>query len=173
MEHDGLRRTRLRRCSIQPHWLLRLRPSRRRQNPKSMGRLTLSIPCPWLRVQYIENNLPYVNTESAMALGASYSGYMMNWIQGNDLGRKFKALFTHNGVFSTLSQYASEELWFMQHDFNVTLWDNWDDYVGWNPANHTGNWATPHLIVHNEKDYRLPISERLSAFNVLQTRGAE
>jgi dipeptidyl aminopeptidase/acylaminoacyl peptidase len=106
-----------------------------------------------------------------MALGASYGGYMMNWIQGNDLGRKFKALFTHDGVFSTLSQYASEELWFMQHDFNGTLWDNWDNYARWNPANHTDKWATPHLIVHNEKDYRLPISEGLSAFNVLQARG--
>jgi len=79
--------------------------------------------------EYIGNNLPYVNTYRAMALGASYGGYMMNWIQGNDLGRKFKALFTHDGVFNTLSQYASEELWFMQYHFNGTLWDNWDNYA--------------------------------------------
>jgi dipeptidyl aminopeptidase/acylaminoacyl peptidase len=120
---------------------------------------------------YIKENLTYVDTDRAIALGASYGGYMVNWIQGNDLGRKFKALFTHDGTFSTLAQYASEELWFMQHDFNGTLWDNYDNYERWNPANHTDQWATPHLIVHNERDYRLPISEGISAFNVLQERG--
>lgn len=121
--------------------------------------------------EYIENNLPYVDCDRAMALGASYGGYMMFWIQGQPLGRKFKALFSHDGSFNTLSQYSSEELWFMQHDFNGTLWANWDNYARWNPANHTDAWATPHLIVHNELDYRLPISEGISAFNVLQERG--
>lgn len=121
--------------------------------------------------EYIEKNLPFVNTSRAMALGASYGGYMINWIQGHDLGRKFKALFTHDGVFNTLSQYSSEEIWFPQHDFNGTLWDNWDNYARWNPAQHTANWSTPHLIVHNELDYRLPIAEGLAAFNVLQVRG--
>lgn len=123
--------------------------------------------------EYIEKNLPYVDTDRAIALGASYGGYMTNWIQGHDLGRKFKALFTHDGVFSTLAQYSSEELWFPQHDFNGTLTDNWDNYARWNPANHTDQWATPHLIVHNELDYRLPISEGLSVFNVLQEKGIE
>lgn len=122
---------------------------------------------------YISANLSYVDTTRAIALGASYGGYMINWIQGQDFGRKFKALFTHDGSFNTLSQYSSEELWFMQHDFNGTLWDNYDNYARWNPANHTDKWATPHLIVHNEKDFRLPISEGLSAFNILQERGVE
>jgi dipeptidyl aminopeptidase/acylaminoacyl peptidase len=120
---------------------------------------------------YICSNLSYVDTDRAIALGASYGGYMVNWIQGHDLGRKFKALFTHDGVFSTLAQYSSEELWFPQHDFNGTLWENWENYARWNPANLTDQWATPHLIVHNELDYRLPISEGLSAFNILQTKG--
>ncbi|KAM3066280.1 hypothetical protein ACMFMG_003209 [Clarireedia jacksonii] len=122
---------------------------------------------------YIVSNLDYVDTDRAIALGASYGGYMINWIQGNLLGRKFKALFTHDGCFSTTSQYSSEELWFMQHDFNGTLWDNYDNYARWNPANHTNVWSTPHLIVHNELDYRLPISEGIAAFNVLQARGVE
>lgn len=120
---------------------------------------------------YIEKNLPYVDTSRAVALGASYGGFMVNWIQGHDFGRKFKALFTHDGVFSALAQYSSEELWFMEHDYNGTLWDAWDNYARYNPANHTDQWATPHLIVHNELDYRLPISEGIAAFNVLQSRG--
>jgi dipeptidyl aminopeptidase/acylaminoacyl peptidase len=120
--------------------------------------------------EYISANLSYVDTDRSIALGASYGGYMVNWIQGHPLIRKFKALFTHDGSFNTLAQYSTEELWFTQHDFNRTLWDNFDNYARWNPANHTDQWATPHLIVHNELDYRLPISEGLRAFNVLQSK---
>ncbi|CAL3973291.1 hypothetical protein PZA11_005569 [Diplocarpon coronariae] len=120
---------------------------------------------------YIADNLPYVDLSRAMCLGASYGGYMTNWIQSNDLGRKFKALFTHDGVFSTMTQYSSEEMWFPQHDFNGTITHNWDNYARWNPANRTDQWSTPHLIVHNELDYRLPLGEGLSVFNMLQERG--
>jgi dipeptidyl aminopeptidase/acylaminoacyl peptidase len=123
--------------------------------------------------EYIENNMSYVDTDRAVALGASYGGYMINWIQGHDFGRKFKALETHDGVFSTLNQYSSEELWFTHHDFAGTLWDHRENYERWDPARFTENWQTPHLIIHNELDYRLPIGEGLAAFNVLQTRKVE
>ncbi|RDW64006.1 dipeptidyl-peptidase-like protein V [Coleophoma crateriformis] len=121
--------------------------------------------------EYVESNLPYVDTSRAVALGASYGGFMVNWIQGHPLGRKFKALVTHDGVFSTLNQYSSEELFFPHHDFSGTLWDNRENYEKWDPAAHVKNWATPHLIIHNELDYRLPIAEGLAPFNVLQTKG--
>jgi dipeptidyl aminopeptidase/acylaminoacyl peptidase len=121
--------------------------------------------------EYIENNLSYVDTTRAVALGASYGGYMVNWIQGHPLGRKFKALVTHDGVFSTLNQWSSEELFFPRHDFGGTLWDNRENYEKWDPAAHLKEWATPHLIIHNELDYRLPIGEGLAPFNVLQTKG--
>ncbi|KAI9845842.1 MAG: hypothetical protein M1837_004523 [Sclerophora amabilis] len=123
--------------------------------------------------EYIEANLPYVDTDRAVCLGASYGGYATLWIQGQPLGRKFKALVTHDGVFSTINQYSSEELWFPNHDFCGTLWDQRAVYERWDPSRFTGNWATPHLIIHNELDYRLPISEGLAAFNVLQQRGVE
>lgn len=121
--------------------------------------------------EYIESNLEYVDTTRAVALGASYGGYMVNWIQGHPLGRKFKALVTHDGVFSTLNQYSSEELFFPHHDFGGTLWENRENYEKWDPAAHLKDWATPHLIIHNELDYRLPIAEGLAPFNVLQTKG--
>lgn len=98
---------------------------------------------------------------------------MMNWIQGNPLGRKFKALVTHDGVFSTLNQYSSEELFFPHHDFGGTLLENRKGYEKWDPAQHIQNWSTPHLIIHNELDYRLPVTEGLSAFNVLQLKGID
>ncbi|KZF25951.1 alpha/beta-hydrolase [Xylona heveae TC161] len=121
--------------------------------------------------EYIRDNLSYVDTDRAVALGASYGGYMMNWIQGNPLGRKFKALVTHDGVFSMANQISSDELYFPFHDLGGTLWDKRAQWERWDPSRLSGNWETPHLIIHNELDYRLPVSEGLAAFNVLQKRG--
>ncbi len=67
-------------------------------------------------------------------------------MQGNPLGRKFKALVCHDGVFSTLNQYASEELFFPIHDFGGTLWENREGYEKWDPASRIGEWATPQLV---------------------------
>ncbi|KAF4944665.1 hypothetical protein FSARC_14610 [Fusarium sarcochroum] len=120
--------------------------------------------------EYLEKHVDYVDTDRAVALGASYGGYMINWIQGHDLGRKFKALVCHDGVFSTQNQWSTEELFFPEHDFGGTLWENRSGYEKWDPSLHTGNWATPQLVIHNELDYRLPISEGLAMFNVLQAR---
>ncbi|KAJ9214466.1 hypothetical protein DTO166G4_3870 [Paecilomyces variotii] len=123
--------------------------------------------------EYIENNLPYVDTDRAVALGASYGGYMMNWIQGHSLGRKFKALVTHDGVFSMTGQLASEEQYFPLHDLGGPLWKVPEQWERWDPSRFTQYWKTPHLIIHNELDYRLTISEGLAAFNVLQIKGIE
>lgn len=120
---------------------------------------------------HIENNLDYVDTTRAVALGASYGGYMVNWIQGQPLGRKFKALVTHDGVFSMTSQLASDELYFPFHDMGGPQWKVPENWARWDPSRFTDNWQTPHLVIHNELDYRLTIAEGLSAFNVLQARG--
>ncbi|KAJ4287391.1 hypothetical protein N0V90_012790 [Kalmusia sp. IMI 367209] len=109
--------------------------------------------------EYIKNNLSYVDTDRAVALGASYGGYMMNWIQGHELGRQFKALVTHDGVFSMTAQMASEELYFPFHDMKSKLWEDPEAWTQWDPSRSAGNWATPHLIIHSEKDYRLTMNE--------------
>lgn len=98
----------------------------------------------------------YVDLDRAVALGASYGGYMVNWIQGHDLGRRFKALVCHDGVFSTLNQYASEELFFPIHDFGGELWTNREGYEKWDPARFAGNWQTPQLV--SVLSYSLPPS---------------
>ncbi|RMZ66877.1 nucleolar ATPase Kre33 [Pyrenophora seminiperda CCB06] len=126
-----------------------------------------------LGFNYIKSHVDYVDTTRAVALGASYGGYMMNWIQGHPLGREFKALVTHDGVFSMTGQMASEELYFPFHDIGGTLWKNPENWAKWDPSKFTQNWATPHLIIHSELDYRLTISEGLAAFNVLQCKGVE
>ncbi|KAI3543412.1 prolyl oligopeptidase [Colletotrichum abscissum] len=120
---------------------------------------------------HIEKNISYIDCGNAVALGASYGGYMINWIQGHELGRKFKALVCHDGVFSTLNQWSTEELFFPLHDFGGPLWENREGYEKWDPAHHLDQWSTPQLVIHNELDYRLPISEGLAMFNVLQARG--
>ncbi|KAF2836397.1 dipeptidyl-peptidase-like protein V precursor [Patellaria atrata CBS 101060] len=122
---------------------------------------------------WIEQNLDFVDTDRAVALGASYGGYMMNWIQGHPLGRKFKALMTHDGVFSMTAQVSSEELWFPEHDLGGKFWNHQADWARWDPSRFAQNWATPHLIIHSELDYRLTIAEGLAAFNVLQDKGIE
>lgn len=125
---------------------------------------------------HIEQHVHYIDTSKAVALGASYGGYMANWIQGHDLGRKFKALVTHDGVFSLAYELATDELYFIKHD--VGAW--WSDgpeargkYAKWDPALFTENWATPHLVIHSEKDFRLTVSDGLAAFNTLQIKGVE
>ena len=122
---------------------------------------------------YIKQNLYYVDTDRAVALGASYGGYMMNWFQGHSLGRVFKALVCHDGVFSMTNQISSDEQYFPNHDLGGPYWDAKETWEKWDPARFTGSWSTPMLVIHNELDYRLPISEGLAMFNVLQERGID
>ncbi|KAK9454892.1 Alpha/Beta hydrolase protein [Dipodascopsis uninucleata] len=119
----------------------------------------------------LKQNGTFIDSERMIAAGASYGGYMVNWIQGMPFGRAFKALVTHDGVFSTLNQFSSDELYFPTHDFGGSFLTHTRGYYKFNPMNRMYNWATPHFIIHNAKDYRLPESEGLIAFNILQLRG--
>ncbi|KKY15475.1 putative oligopeptidase family protein [Phaeomoniella chlamydospora] len=124
-------------------------------------------------IEYIESSLAFVDKDRMIAAGASYGGYMVNWIQGHELGRRFKALVCHDGVFSMTGQLASEEQYFPLHDLKGPIWEVPENYAQWDPSRFCGNWSTPQLVIHNELDYRLTIAEGLSAFNVLQMRGVE
>lgn len=123
--------------------------------------------------EFIESELEFVDTSRAVALGASYGGYMMNWMQGHDLGRKFKALVCHDGVFSMTGQLASEEQYFPVHDLGGPIWERQEMYDKWDPSKFLKHWDTPMLVIHNDLDFRLTIAEGLSAFNVLQMKGIE
>ncbi|KAF3934599.1 hypothetical protein ABW20_dc0101365 [Dactylellina cionopaga] len=124
-----------------------------------------------LGFEYIEKEFGFVDTKNAIAAGASYGGYMINWIAGQPLGKKFKTLVCHDGIFNTLNMYATEELWFIDHDFNGQIFDHRHHFERWNPLGNVKNWTTPMMIIHSSKDYRIPISEALAAFNVLQIKG--
>ena len=123
--------------------------------------------------EYVESEIDFIDTDRAVALGASYGGYMMNWIQGHDLGRKFKALCCHDGVFSMTAQCASDEAYFPVHDLGGPIWERQAVWDRWDPSRFTSNWQTPQLVIHSSLDYRLTVAEGLAAFNVLQMRGIE
>ncbi|KAF3911254.1 hypothetical protein AA313_de0201105 [Arthrobotrys entomopaga] len=121
--------------------------------------------------EYLEKNFEFIDTKNAIAAGASYGGYMINWIAGQPFAEKFKTLVCHDGIFNTLNMYATEELWFIDHDFKGQIFDHRHHFERWNPLGHVKNWTTPMLVIHSSKDYRIPISEALAAFNILQIRG--
>ena len=121
---------------------------------------------------------PWLDGDRACALGASYGGYMTNWIAGNwfnaDGSAPFKCLVTHNGVFDTMSMgLVTEELWFSEWENGGTVWEVPQNYEKFNPARHVGKWKTPTLIVAGQNDFRVPIDQSLSAFTALQRRGIE
>ena len=107
------------------------------------------------------------------ALGASFGGYMINWIAGNWPGR-FRCLVNHDGsIDERMSYFDTEELWFPEWDHMGTPWDNPQSYEKYNPVNYVKNWKTPMLVIHGEKDYRVPVTQAIGTFNALQRLGIE
>ncbi len=126
------------------------------------------------------NNYNFIDKDRVGGCGASYGGFMINWIQGHNDEKKFKCLVTHDGVFSTITMfYATEEMWFPMSEYCPH--DKWGckpyeeeyrkGFEEYNPEYFAQNWNTPHLIIHGSKDYRIPITEGISAFTTLQIRG--
>ena len=115
---------------------------------------------------------PDLDGGNACALGASYGGYMMNWIEGMWPDR-FKCLVNHNGVFdSRAMSYSTEELWFDEWEHGGKPYHEApEEYQKWDPANHVAKWKTPMLVVLGEKDYRIPYSQGLGAYTALQRKG--
>ena len=106
----------------------------------------------------------------ACAMGASYGGYMMNWIAGNWPDR-FDCLVQHDGLFDMRSfYYTTEELWFPKWDFGGSYAEQTELYERWNPVNHVDNWKTPMLVITGEKDFRVPYTQGLASFTALQER---
>lgn len=120
---------------------------------------------------FVTEQQPWLDKDNACALGASYGGFMMNWIAGN-WNDGFKCLVTHAGLFDMPSFYGStEELWFPEHDMGGPVWDKSTDYQKFNPAAFVDNWKTPMLVIHGLKDYRVPYAQGLGAFTTLQRKG--
>ncbi|KAJ5142618.1 acylamino-acid-releasing enzyme [Penicillium bovifimosum] len=123
--------------------------------------------------EYIRETLEYVDTERAVALGLGYGGYMINWIQGNGLGCRFKALIADNGTFNLLSHLSNSTQHSILHGLGGPPWLNPEAWRKWDPAQHAGNWKTPLLLIHGELNRQSPVSDTLAAFNTLKLQSAE
>jgi dipeptidyl aminopeptidase/acylaminoacyl peptidase len=121
-------------------------------------------------LDYAEEHYPFIDKNRECALGASYGGYMINWILGHT--DRFKCLVSHDGMFNAESAWGStEELWFNNWEFKGTPYDNRALYQKWSPHQYAKNFKTPTLVVHGQKDYRLDVSEGFQLFTTLQMEG--
>ncbi len=113
----------------------------------------------------------WLQADNACALGASYGGYMMNWIEGRWPDR-FKCIVQHDGVFDARAMaYETEELWFDEWEHGgKTYYEDPAAFEKWNPVNYVANWKTPQLVITGEKDFRIPYTQGLAAFTALQRR---
>ena len=114
---------------------------------------------------------PFLDGDRVCALGASFGGYMINWIAGNWPDR-FRCLVCHDGnLDERMAYFDTEELWFPERDHEGTPWDNPEGYEKQNPVNFVKNWKTPMLVIHGARDYRVVDTQGLATFNALQRRG--
>jgi len=109
----------------------------------------------------------FIDKKNTFAAGASYGGYMINWIEGHT--DRFNALFCHDGVYDAASMFGgTEELWFVKWEFGGTPWENPELYKKWSPSTYVKNFKTPMLIVHGGNDFRIPYTQAFQLFTALQ-----
>jgi dipeptidyl aminopeptidase/acylaminoacyl peptidase len=118
-------------------------------------------------LDYVEKTFPFIDKNREAALGASYGGYMANWLLGHT--NRFKCIVSHDGIFNTESAYGTtEELWFPECEFKGPPWKNRDVYRKFSPHLFADKFKTPTLVVHGQNDYRLDVSEGFQLFTTLQ-----
>ncbi|MCL4818135.1 MAG: S9 family peptidase [Vicinamibacteria bacterium] len=111
----------------------------------------------------------YVDSARMAALGGSYGGFMVNWIAGHT--DRFKALVSHAGVYSLLGQSASDATWGRHHSYGGYPFTNLANVEKWSPNRFAAGFKTPTLILHGERDYRVPVTQGLEFYGVLQAKG--
>jgi len=126
-----------------------------------------------LGLDHVLATFPYTDRDRVGAAGASYGGFMIDWMASQAKGR-FRVLVSHAGVYDQTSMYATEELWFPEHDFGGTPWSNPQAYQKMSPhtyAQEFGKYKTPTLVIAGEQDYRVPYTQSLEFYNTLQRQG--
>lgn len=115
----------------------------------------------------------FLDGERACALGASYGGYMVNWIAGI-WNEPWQCFINHDGVFDTRAMgYVTEELWFTEWENGGTPWAQAQAYEEFNPVNHVDKWRVPMLVIQGDRDYRVPTGQSIATFTALQRRGID
>ena len=118
-------------------------------------------------LDYVEKTYPFIDKNREAALGASYGGWMANWLLGHT--DRFKCIVSHDGMFNTESAYGTtEELWFPEWEFKGPPWKQRELYRKFSPHLFADKFRTPTLVVHGQNDYRLDVSEGFQLFTTLQ-----
>ena len=121
--------------------------------------------------QHVVDSYAFVDPDKVCALGASYGGYMINWI-ASQWKAPFDCLVNHDGLFDLRSfYYSTEELWFPEWEFGGPYFASPETYERFNPANHVTQWEVPMLVIHGSADHRVPLEQGLAAFTALQRQG--
>jgi len=121
-------------------------------------------------IDFVLDRYSFIDPDRMVALGASFGGYMINWIQGNT--DRFKALVCHDGNLDEyMAYFDTEELWFPEWDHDGTPWDNPEGYRKHSPVSLVERWKTPELVIHGARDYRVVVTQGLATFNALQRLG--
>jgi dipeptidyl aminopeptidase/acylaminoacyl peptidase len=110
---------------------------------------------------------PFIDKQRLGAAGASYGGYMINWIEGHS--DRYRCLISHAGVYDLRSMHgATEELWFPEWEFRGTPWTNPEQYRKWSPSEFVPAFKTPCLVIHGQLDFRVPVTQGFQFFTALQ-----
>ena len=122
-------------------------------------------------LDFVLSRYPFLDRDRVAALGASFGGYMVNWLAGKAPDR-FKAFVCHDGnLDERMAYFDTEELWFPEWEHGGTPWQSPAGYAKHNPIDLVGSWRTPMLVVHGQKDFRVVYTQGLSTFTALQRRG--
>ena len=120
-----------------------------------------------LGLDYLFSNYDFIDFRKIGAAGASYGGYMIDWIEGHT--DRFECLISHAGVYDLRSMYgATEELWFPEWEFQGTPWTNKQMYEKWSPSYFVQNFKTPCLVIHGQLDFRVPVTQGFQFYTALQ-----
>ena len=123
-------------------------------------------------VDYVTGHYSFIDKNKIAAAGASYGGYMMNWMEGHNDRGIFKCFVSHDGLYDAVSAFGStEELWFPIWEFKGTPWSNPKLYKKWSPSTYVKNFKTPMLVIHSQNDFRLDVSQGFQLFTALQLQG--
>ena len=123
-------------------------------------------------VDHVLAQMPQVDAERLTAAGASFGGFMINWLMGHT--DRFKAFVSHDGIFNTeMAGYITDELWFSEYEFGGKPFDCPEEYLKHSPHRFVKNFKTPTLVVQGEQDFRCFISEGVALFTALQYMGVE
>jgi len=121
-------------------------------------------------IDYLLLNYPFIDSTRMAALGRSYGGFMINWMNGHT--DRFKCMIGIDGTFNQISEYGTtDELWFPEWEAKGTPWTNYEEYLRTSPSTYAADFRTPTMFIHGQLDYRVDVSEGIQAFTTLQRMG--